>query len=209
MSHQETQAYIAELRSIEDQFYRAVLNDSDSYMLGIRLVRAIADSLRSITDLQTLVDRFQRTGSDYVVPIADTLGAPQVLLLDYQLALGAAFYLRAQEIQEGDSRADIQARLATARAQNQRWVVIDTYESQRYGRTFFRRLEMRLPDGFGLYTASELDWEKGHIYILEPMLLDPDTGQRHTGIAPPETPQEFATHEELMRAVEALREKYA
>src|SRR5262249_996368 len=97
MSDQELQAYIAALRRIEDQFDRAVLNDSDSYMLGIRLVRAVADSLRSIVDLETLVERFQQTGSDYVVPIADTLGTPQVLLLDYQLALGAAFYLRAQE----------------------------------------------------------------------------------------------------------------
>jgi len=208
MNNQELQAYIAELRSIEDQFFRSVLNDSDSYMLGIRLVRAVADSLKPIADLTTLVEYFQRTGSDYVIPIADTLGAPQVMLLDYQLALGAAFYLRAQEIQEGSTRADLQARLDAARAQGQRWLVLDERETRRYGRTFFRRLEMRLSDGFGLYTASELDWEKGHLYVLEPMLLDTDTGQPRRGIAPPEPRQEFATHEELMRAVEALREKY-
>src|SRR5258706_4772109 len=111
MNNQELQAYIAELRSIEDQFFRSVLNDSDSYMLGIWLVRAVADSLKPIADLATLVEYFQRTGSDYVIPIADTLGAPQVMLLDYHLALGAAFYLRAQEIQEGSTRADLQARL--------------------------------------------------------------------------------------------------
>ncbi|MFL5806604.1 MAG: hypothetical protein ACJ8CR_33360 [Roseiflexaceae bacterium] len=209
MNQQELQAYIAELRSIEDQFFRAVLNDSDSYMLGIRLVRAVADSLKPIADLATLVEYFQRTGSDYVIPIADTLGAPQVMLLDYQLALGAAFYLRSQEIQEDGARADLRARLDAARAQGQRWLVLDERETRRYGRTFFRRLEMRLSDGFGLYTASELDWEKGHLYVLEPMLLDTDTGQPRRGAAPPEPRQEFATYEELMRAVEALREKYA
>ena len=208
MSYQEIQAYIAELRSIEDRFYRAILNDSDSYMLGIRLVRAVADSLRSIVDLEMLVERFQQTGSDYVVPIADTLGAPQVLLLDYQLALGAAFYLRAQEIAEDRTTADVQARLAAARAQDQRWVVIDERETRRYGRTFFRRLEMRLSDGFSLYVASELDWEKGHIYVVEPLLLDPSTGRPRQG-APPEPRQEFATREELMQAVEVLRKKYA
>src|SRR5262249_30615346 len=148
------------------------------------------------------------TGSDYVIPIADTLGAPQVMLLDYQLALGAAFYLRAQEIQEDGARADLRARLEAARAQGQRWVVLDERETRRYGKTFFRRLEMRLRDGFSLYIASELDWEKGHIYVLEPMLLDPDTGQPHRGVSP-EPRQEFATHEELTRAVETLREKYS
>src|SRR5262249_16795811 len=137
------------------------------------------------------------------------LGAPQVLLLDYQLALGAAFYLRAQEIQEDNTRADIQARLAAAHAQNQRWVVVDEHETRRYGRTFFRRLEMHLPDGFRLYTASDLAWEKGHIYVLEPMLLDPATGQTRRDVAPPEPPREFSTHEELLCAVAALREKYA
>jgi hypothetical protein len=208
MNNQELQAYIAELRSIEDQFFRAVLNDADSYMLGIRLVRAVADSLKPIADLATLVEYFQRTGSDYVIPIADTLGAPQVMLLDYQLALGAAFYLRAQEIQDGSTRADLQARLDAARAQGQRWLVLDERETRRYGRTFFRRLEMRLPDGFSIYTASELDWERGHLYVLEPMWLDTDTGQPRRGIAPPEPRQEFATHEELTRAVEVLREKY-
>ena len=209
MNYQEIQAYIAELRSMEDKFFRTILNDSASYMLGIRLVRAVADSLRSIADLETLVERFQQTGSDYVVPIADTLGAPQVLLLDYQLALGAAFYLRAQEIMEESTKADVQARLAAARAQDQRWVVIDERETRRYGRTFFRRLEMRLSDGFGLYIASELDWEKGHIYVVEPLLLDPATSQPRRGAAPPEPRQEFTTHEELMQAVETLREKYA
>jgi len=208
MNNQEVQAYIVELRSIEDKFYRAILGDTDSYMLGIRLVRAVADSLKPIADLATLVAYFQRTGSDYVIPIADTLGAPQVMLLDYQLALGAAFYLRAQEIVEDSARADVGARLAAARALGQRWVMLDEHETQRYGRTFFRRLEMRLPDGFSLYTASELDWERGHIYVLEPMLLDPTTSQPRRGAVPPEPRQEFATHEELIRAIEALREKY-
>ena len=209
MRETETQAYIREWRSMEEQFYRTVLNDSDSYMLGIRLVRAVADSLKSIADPETLVERFQQTGSDDVIPIADTLNAPQVIMLDYQLARGAAFYLRTQEIQEDSAKADIQARLAEARAQGQRWVLIDEHETRRYGRTFFRRLEMRLPDGFSLYTASELDWEKGHVYCVEPMLLDSATGQPRRDVTPPEPRQEFATHEELMHAVEALREKYA
>lgn len=208
MTGHETQAYIAELRLIEEKFYRTVLNDSDSYMLGIRLVRAVADSLKSLTDLEALVECFQRIGSDYVIPIADGLNAPQVVMLDYQLALGAAFYLRAQEIQEDTAKAELQTRLAAARAQGLTWAEIYHVETKRYGQTFFQRLEIRLSDGFGLRTASELDWEKGRTYVVEPMLLDTVTGQPRRGVAPPEPRQTFATHEEMLQAVQTLRQKY-
>ena len=110
MTTTETQAYVAEWRTMEDRFYRAVMGAAELYMLGIRLVRAIADTLAPVDDLAALVERFQRTGTDDVIPIADALDAPQVVLLDYQLALGAAFYLRAQQIQEARADADLRQR---------------------------------------------------------------------------------------------------
>jgi len=209
MRQQELQPYIAEWRAMEDHFYRAVLNDPDLYMLGIRLVRAVADSLKAIADLETLITRFQQTGSDAVATIAETLDAPQVVLIDYQLALGAAFYLRAQEIQEQGARADLEARLAAARAQGQRWVVLYDQETRRHGHAFFQRLEIRLPDGFSLRSADEMDWERGRVYVLEPLLLDLITGLPRRDVSPPEPRQEFATREDLARAVEALRQKYS
>jgi hypothetical protein len=208
MNSKEIQAYLAEWRLIEDRFYRQILNDADLYMIGIRLVRAVADSLRAIDDLGALVERFQRSSSDDVATIADTLNAPQVVLLDCQLAFGAAFYLRAQEIQQAQAQADFHARLAAARAQGQRWVVLYDQESRRHGHTFFQRLDMRLADGFGLRSASEMDWEKGRVFVLEPLLLDPATGLPRRDLPAPEPPQEFATRAALDLALEALREKY-
>ncbi|GAC1354885.1 MAG: hypothetical protein NVSMB42_12970 [Herpetosiphon sp.] len=91
----------------------------------------------------------------------------------------------------------------------QQWVVLGSHETQRYGKTFFRRLEMHLPDGFSLLTTSELDWERGQIFVLEPMLLDPISGEQRRDVAVPEERQEFATHEDLQSAIGALRTKYA
>ena len=202
------QPYLAEWRMIEDRFYRQVLNDADLYMIGIRLVRAVADSLQTTADLAALVERFQRSSSDDVAVIADTLDAPQVVLLDCQLALGAAFYLRAQEIQQECAKADVQARLAAARAQGQRWVALYDQESRRHGHAFFQRLDMRLSDGFSLRSASEMDWEQGRVFVIEPLLLDPATGLPRRDLPAPEPQQEFATREALMQALAALREKY-
>jgi hypothetical protein len=209
MAQPEIQSYLAEWRAIEDRFYRQILNDPDLYMLGIRLVRGMADRVQAIDDLALLIERFQRTGSDEVGAIGDTLGSPQVVLLDYQLALGAAFYLRAQEIQADSAKADVQARLAEARAQGQAWVSLYDQETQRHGHTFFQRLDLRLSDGFSLRSASEMDWERGRVYVLEPLLLDTVTGRPRRDVPAPAPRQEFATREALAAALLELREKYS
>ena len=208
MTAAEIREHLIELRRLEDQFYRTVLNETDVYMLAIRLVRAIADSLQPVADLAALIERYQRTSADDVIPIAEALEAPQVVMLDYQLALGAAFYLRAQEIQEANAQAEVLRRLAAARAQGQRWAVVYDHERKRYGKSLFQRLEMRLSDGFSLYAASELDMEKGLVHALEPMWLDPATGKQRPETPPPELRQEYATREAMLEAVEALRRKY-
>ncbi len=209
MTAPEIREYLVELRKIEDKFYRTVLNDPDTYMLAIRLVRAIADSLKPISDLDTLIERFQRASSDDVIPIADALDTPQVILLDYPLALGAAFYLRAQEIQEEIGRAAMQSHIAEAQAQGDIWAVVFDYEQTRYGKPFSRRLEMRVSDGFSLYSSSELDMDKGLVYTVEPMWIDLATGRQRQDMALTEPRQEFTTHTAMLEAAAALRQKYS
>ncbi len=208
MTAQEIREYLTELRQFEDKFYRTVLNEPETYMLGIRLVRAIADSLKPITELDTLIARFQRTGSDDVIPVADSLNAPQVILLDYQLALGAAFYLRAQEIQEDNGRVAMRNRIMEAQACGQSWVVVFDYEQTRYGKPFSRRLEVRISDGFSVYSSSELDMNTGLIYVVEPMWIDLITGKPRQDMMSTEPRQEFATHAAMLEAVAALRRQY-
>jgi hypothetical protein len=209
MEPAEIREYLVELRKAEDEFFRTVLNDTDLYMLAIRLVRAVADSLQAVADLPSLIERFQRSDAESVIPIADALDTPQVMVLDYQLALRAAFYLRAQEIQEQDTQADFQQRLAAARAQGRPWALIFDHEQKRYAKLLFRRLEVRVADGLSLYTSSELDLEKGLVYTLEPMWLDLGSGKPRQGLALPQPPQEFATREALLAAATAFRQENA
>lgn len=206
---QQPDPYVAEWRALEDRFYRGILSDPELYMLGIRLVRALADSLAGAPDLAGLVARFEQGGADEVVPVADELGAPQVMLLDYQLARGAAFYLRAQDLQAATAEAQVQALLAAARAQGQRWAVLADQQMRRYGRALFQRIEMRLDDGLSLRSASEMDWERGLVYVAEVLLLDPASGRPRRDAAPPQPRQEFATAEQLEQALAALRAEYA
>ena len=85
------------------------------------------------------------------------------------------------------------------------------YNNEQLGQgvTFFQRLEMHLPDGLGIYSAIELDWEKGRVYVVEPLVLDPATGDPQREVRPPDPRQEFATQQELAVAVMTLRKKYS
>ena len=209
MSPQEIRAYVAEWRKDEDKYYRAVLSDANTYMLAIRLVRAIADTLRPITELPPLVEQFQRSSSDDVVPLADSLETPQVMMLDYQLALGAAFYMRAQEIQNELAMAEVQQRLAEAMAHGRRWIIIYDREQKRYGKRLVQRLEMRTTDGLALQATGELDMEKGLVYSVESLMIDLETGKQRLNMAVPEPRIEFSTYEAMMQAFEALRQKHS
>jgi hypothetical protein len=207
MNQRELKAYIAELRKIEDDYYREVLGDAELYIVGIRLVRAIADTLRSLTTVQRLITRFKRTGSDYVGPIAETLNTPRALFINYQKALGAAFYLRMQELEEDQARSAWLQRVTEASGHAAGWIVVYDLEQQRYGRKFAHRLEMHVPEGLSIRTWSDLDWEKGLIYIVEPLLLDPLTGKPRHDAKLTETSQEFTTPAEMRAAAQALKTK--
>lgn len=209
MINEEVRAQVADWRAAEEHFYGSALADTNLYMVSLRLVRAIVDSLDDIHDLETLVERYGQTDAEYVIPIAERLDIPQLVLLDYELALAAAFYLRSQEIVDAQAETEAKARIAQARAEGKAWVTLYESETKRNGFVFFDRLEMHLPDGRGLHVANEINWEKGRVYIVEPLMLDPETGRIRTDAEPPAPRQEFATREALMDEVEDLREEYS
>jgi hypothetical protein len=47
------------------------------------------------------------------------------------------------------------------------------------------------------------------VYVVEPIMLDPATGEPLRGVTPPDPRREFATHEELVAEVARLRSKYS
>ena len=178
-------------------------------MGAIRLVRAIIDSLQDITNLDSLVLRFQDIDASYVTPIAKGLDLPQLVMLNYELTLSVAFYLRSREILESQALSQTKDLVSKAREDGKEWVVIYDHETEHNGYSFFRRLEVRLSDGLSLHIASELDVEKGRIYSLEPMVLDLKTGRIKKDSASPDPRREFLTKEKLMSEVVRVREKYS
>ena len=200
---------VASWRKDEEKFYRSVLNDTQLYMGAMQLVRLIVDSLEHDTDVDSLVSHYKQIDSSYVNPIAKTLDLPQLVLLNYDLALSSGFYIRWREILESQALAETEVLVAKARKNGEEWVVIYDNETERSGYSFFERLEMHLPDGISLRIASDLDLEKGRIFSVEPMVLDLKTGRIRQDSSPSDTRKEFTTKEALMVEVGRLRTKYS
>lgn len=193
----------------EDLLYRAVLQEPTLYTSCVKLVRGVTDSLVGITEVDALMREYHAADPESVASIADALELPYREFIDYDLALDAGYYLRYQEIVEAKSSADVRERIEKARSEGAEWVVLYDNKMRSRGHTYFERLEMQLSDGIGLRTSSELDWEKGRIFTLEPLALDPETGQLKRGVPPPAPMQEFATEGEMVAVADELRAKYS
>ena len=209
MAKDKIQTYLPAWRQAEDRFYGSVMNAPELYTEGIHLVRAIADSLKHVEDTAALAEAYPQTDIRRVADIADGMELLLRDFLDYNLARDAAFYLRYREILEAKAQAEVLAQLAAARSRGDRWVTLYHNETPRQGFTFFQRLEMHVADGIGIYSAIELDWEKGRVYVVEPVALDPDTGLLQKGASAPDPRLEFATREEMIVAIAVLRKKYS
>ena len=209
MTTHDMHAQVMAWRQAEDRYYQSVLAAPELYTAGIQLVRAVVDQLSQVTDPEALLETYHQFEASHIVAVAEAMDLPRRHFLNYDLARDAAFYLRYQEILEATAQAELQAKLAEAHAQGAEWVTLYDNETQRQGQTFFQKLEIHLPDGVGLYTGVELDWEQGRVYILEPIRLDPTTGQPQRGLTPPDPKQEFTTRADLAVATARLRDKYS
>ncbi|MGI5835298.1 MAG: hypothetical protein ACOX87_02245 [Chloroflexota bacterium] len=209
MAREEIREQVISWRRSEDNLYRAVVQAPELYTNCIRLVRAVANSLSDLNDSDALMEAYHQTDSETVASIADAMDLERRAFLDYDLILDAAFYIRYQEIADMKSCADIQERVNRARSEGAEWVLLYDNKIRSRGHSYFERLEMQLSDGFGLRTSSELDWEKGLVFTVEPVNLDPCTGLLKRGVPPPEPPQQYLTEKEMAAAVEKLRSKYS
>lgn len=207
MANGELQFYLARWRKAEDRFYASVMSAPELYTTAIHLVRALADHIK-VERVDDLPEAYTQFTIAQVAQIADETNLPQRDFLDYNLARDAAFYLRHRDILETKAKSEVRQRIIQARARNETWVELYNNEHEGQGVTFFQRLEMHLSDGLGIYTALELDWEKGRVYVVEPLVLDPDTGEPRREVKPPDPRQEFSTREEMMLTLAALRRKY-
>jgi hypothetical protein len=170
---------------------------------SLRLVREVADDLRDIDTVEGLADAWGRAG-EMVESAAGREGIAEEPA-DPEIVAGAAFALRYRELVVEAGRRETRRRITDARARGDAWVVLD--EGGVAEAPFpqpYRRVEMRLADGYALHLTAELDPDSGGVvHAIEGLRLDPASGQR-AGPAEPAR-REFADPDEWRQAARDLR----
>ena len=189
----------------EDRLHPLVLAQPEIYERYLRLVRIIADELRSARTPEHLAEAYARAPE--IVDAAIVRGGIATGGMDLQLATGAAFAVRYREVLAEIRSDEAARRVSAAKERGDGWVVV--YEDGGAGGRGlppYHRLEMHLPDGRGLHAFAELDGEMARpVYGVEAVRLDPETG---SGLVGAEAPSEALTFDEpgpWEAAVEELR----
>lgn len=167
----------------ERRLYPVVLSDPDGYQRGVRAARGLADELSDVASLEALAcawpagvrraaDQLRRLGGSGDGAVAEFVA-------------GAAFAIRHRELAAATSAAERSRRVADAASRGDQWVVVDQVgrpELARFGH--FRRLEMHLPDGMGIYSYAEEQADSdAPLLIVERLPLDPASGLPHGDVA--------------------------
>lgn len=159
----------------ERQLSATVLAAPERYELCLRLVRALADELRTSRTMEELASAYP-AGRPLAARVAGALGvSAEGLALD--LAVGAAFCLRYRELLVETRRAGRVERIRAARERGEEWVVLHaTGAGDGPPDPPWRRLEMHLPSGRGILASVEESVEGPPEYGVEVVLLDPESG---------------------------------
>lgn len=188
----------------ERRLYPSMVAQPDLVARYIRMVRGMADDLRSVETVPELGDAWERR-ADLATAAAHREGmagqAP-----DLELVAGAAFGLRYRELAAVARGKEVRRRIADARARGDEWVVLrETGVPEVPFPEPYHRLDMRLADGYGLRLSAALDAESGRpLYAVEGVLLDVETGGAIGEAEPPR--RTFTDPGEWRGAVNALRE---
>ena len=194
---------VAHWRAAENRLYPVVMTRPDLYEQSVRLVRAVADKLRSARDPDALLEAYARA-ADVVTETVRQLDL-STEGVDMGLIAGAAFSLRYRELLEEMNRDEAMRRIREGRERGAEWVVV--YETEQRMPPY-RRLEMQLSSGTGLHVFVEMNPDTGRpLFGVETVQLDPQTGDWVREARMPAERQTFADAETWEQAVRALREQ--
>jgi hypothetical protein len=189
----------------ERRLYPSMVAQPDLVARYMRVVRAVAEELRTVHSLEELAEAWDRG-----LELAEAAARNEDMAddaPDLEVLAGAAFGLRYREVAAEAARQKTRRLIAEARGRGEGWVVL--HEAGVPEVPFpesYRRLEMRLADGYALHLSAELDPDSGRpAYAIEGLRLDPATGEA-TGQARPSS-RRFTDPEEWRRAARALRDR--
>jgi hypothetical protein len=161
----------------EQRLYPVVLADPHTYERYVLAVRALADELAAVSSREALGEAFAGAPARALTHLR-AVGGP----LDEQsagLVAGSAFALRERELAHTQAASERESRVADAARSGAAWVVVaEAGEPTLAHYGHYRRLEMHLPDGMGLYAYAEVEAEAARpVYVVERVPLDPASGR--------------------------------
>jgi hypothetical protein len=163
-------------RIAEQQLYPTILADPTGYERYVLAVRGLADELSVVASPEALADAYgdsAQRAAEHLRRVGgpDSRGAAE-------LVAGAAFALRERELAASLAAAERVRRIAHAAASGGGWVVVEEAGDPAmamFGN--YRRLELHLPEGSGLYSYAEGQVDTAApVFVIERFALDPATG---------------------------------
>jgi hypothetical protein len=191
-------------RQGEERLYPVATVRPDLYEAVVGVVRALADHLSTVPDLDALVITFRTAGRDEELRAAGVRIVELSPEIDLDLVRDAAYQVRARELSMRASAERTGAAIRRARAAGDATAVIWA-EGERELWPPYRRVEMSVATGraVALSTAMDPDTMTPR-YAVEGIALDPETGEALE--ADPIAPRrEFTDPDQWRAAADALR----
>jgi hypothetical protein len=200
----EIESLLTQWRSAESKLYPMVVVNPHQYEANLELVRAMTDDLSDVATTEDLVNAYEN-GSDLLAAAVARLGASAPRADIGPLLIDAAFQGRYRHLGGERQQAEAARRIAEA-GKGPAWVLLaESGDDGPGAATGFRRIEMHLPDGLGVYSYIDIDPSTFlPLYWIETLQLDPATGEFTGNDARPER-REFTDRAEWLDALAALK----
>ena len=190
----------------ERRLYPTATTNPDAYKSAVKLVRAVADALAQVVDLEELAGRWE-VRAETLDEATKATGEVPAYGLDAEIA-GAGFALRRRELLAEQAECLRQERIAAARREGRDWAVI--HEHGRLGSGLidpYQCVELHLPTGLAVVAMVEPDPSTmSTVYVVTVMEMSDEQGRTPDVEADSfddlETadPQQFEEHRRQMRS---------
>ena len=151
-----TAVLVAYWNESERRLYPTATTNPDAYKSAVKLVRAVADALAPVADLEDLAEHWE-SRSDTMDEATKATGEVPAYGLDAEIA-GAGFALRRRELLAEQAEHRRLASIAAARRAGRDWAVV--HEQGRLGSGLvdpYQCIELHLPTGLAMVSMVEPD----------------------------------------------------
>ena len=200
----ETEALLAQWRASEAKLYPMIVVSPHRYEANLSLVRAMTDDLSEVSRVDDLVGEYERR-LELLAASVDRLEVAAPSMDVAPLLIDAAFLNRYREIPGEHQQTEGARRIAEA-GDGPAWVELGKAgDDGPSAATGFQHIEMRVPDGLGMYTYIDIDATSYMpLYGIDVLQLDPTTGEQLDTSARHDRRQ-FMDREEWLVAIAEVR----